>query len=338
HEANQLAKEGTPSLIFPVGNSEGETLGIFAERLGIVAETEAFAAKNDVSMDQEIWAPGSLMSYRDLEAMLECLFLVNELPGGKNHHDGNLKGKDMDEILANPMLQFSEDLQASLDILRHRPKNQVVTKARPTPGTQNLLLSNMEVADIELPPVGKSVSARAGVSEGYAVIARNFPDQVYIVSADLDPSTKLGAAREHLKPDHQFEMSIEEQAATLLANGIAMSTHQPTFTVFSTFAAFFEGIAREGLELWRYQRNLNGVNEGLNVMIHMSHVGACTGRDHFSGWALDWITLGMGYLPYLHRFYTPADARSAFVAIRDAAANYGGHIIGIPRDNLPILA
>ncbi len=105
----------------------------------------------------------------------------------------------------------------------------------------------------------------------------------------------------------------------------------------STFAAFFEGIAREGFDMWRYQRNLTGVNEGLNVTFHLSHVGACTGRDHFSGWGLDWINVGLTYLPYLHRFYAPADARAAFLAVVDLAAHYGGHVIGIPRDNLPVL-
>ena len=89
--------------------------------------------------------------------------------------------------------------------------------------------------------------------------------------------------------------------------------------------------------MWRYQRNLTGVNEGLNVLIHFAHVGANTGRDHFSGWSLDWINLALGYLPYLRRFYAPADARAAFIAIRDAAAGYGGHIAAIPRDNLPVL-
>ena len=89
--------------------------------------------------------------------------------------------------------------------------------------------------------------------------------------------------------------------------------------------------------MWRYQRNLTGFNEGLNVIMHLSHVGACTGRDHFSGWSLDWINLALGYLPFLHRFYAPADARSAFIAVRDATAAYGGHIIAIPRDNLPVL-
>jgi len=126
--------------------------------------------------------------------------------------------------------------------------------------------------------------------------------------------------------------------SALMADGLACASREPQVIVFATFAAFFEGIAREGLELWRYHRNLNGRNEGLNVVMHLSHVGACTGRDHFSGWSLDWITLAMGYLPYLHRFYTPCDARAAFLAVKDLAAHHGGHIIGIPRDNLPVLA
>ena len=123
--------------------------------------------------------------------------------------------------------------------------------------------------------------------------------------------------------DHRFEMSIQEQAAALMANGLSFSSREPQLNVFATFAAFFEGIAREGFEFWRYQRNLTGANEGLNVIMHLSHVGACTGRDHFSGWSLDWINLALGYLPYLRRFYAPADARSAFIAVRDAAAGTG---------------
>jgi hypothetical protein len=82
---------------------------------------------------------------------------------------------------------------------------------------------------------------------------------------------------------------------------------------------------------------LTGLNDGLNVIMHLSHVGSNTGRDHFSGWSLDWISLALGYLPFLRRFYAPADARAAFLAVRDAAAGMGGHIVAIPRDNLPIL-
>src|SRR4030095_16760967 len=120
-------------------------------------------------------------------------------------------------------------------------------------------------------------------------------------------------------------------------DGLSFAGDHPQLNVFATFAAFMEGIAREGFEFWRYQRNMDGVIEGLNVLMHFSHVGANTGRDHFSGWSLDWINLALGYLPFLHRFYAPSDARSAFIAVRDAAAHFGGHIVAIPRDTLPVL-
>ena len=118
------------------------------------------------------------------------------------------------------------------------------------------------------------------------LLQKDTQKKVFVVSCDLDPSTKLAKARSYLAKDHQFEMSIEEQAATLMADGLAMSGPEPQLNVVSTFAAFFEGIAREGFDLWRYQRNLTGVNEGLNVTFHVSHVGLGTGRDHFSGWGL----------------------------------------------------
>ncbi len=147
------------------------------------------------------------------------------------------------------------------------------------------------------------------------MVAKTHPTATFVLDCDLAPSTKVDLALKVLDNDHQFQLSIEEQIATFMANGLAMSTPDPKLVVFATFSAFFEGIAREGLEMWRYQRNLNGANEGLNVTFHLSHVGSCTGRDHFSGWSLDWINLAIGYLPYLDRFYAPSDARSAFVAI-----------------------
>ncbi|HMO52498.1 MAG TPA: thiamine pyrophosphate-dependent enzyme [Kiritimatiellia bacterium] len=340
-EARLLARRGRPSMIYPVGyhhvGPRPETLTTFAVRYGIVDEVTAFAARNQVAMDTGIWTPGALMSFRDVEAMLECLFLVNRLPGGKGHHDGHLKGRDVAAILANPMLMETDAHREVLAELSQAKPRTVITLARPAPGTPNVLLDDQAVAEVKLPAPGEEVSARAGVQPAYALIAKNHPGKVFVVSCDLDPSTKLDKAAALAGPGHHFEMSIQEQASALLANGIAMAGEGPRFVVFSTFAAFFEGIAREAMELWRYQRNLNGINEGLNVTFHMSHVGACTGRDHFSGWSLDWISMAMGYLPYLHRFYAPADARAAFVAIRDAAAHYGGHLIGIPRDNLPIL-
>ena len=340
-EGYLLAQEGRPNLIYPTGYSSGDgesvTLEWFAGQHGIRRETREFASANGVPMDREIWVPGSLMSYRDLVPMLECLFLVNRLPGGEGHHDGHMKGRDAGEVLSNPMFRETARQRKALARAAGAATRTVVTKARPRAGSPNLILPAEALEAVELPAAGEMVSPRAGSEAGYAAVAEAHPESVFVVSCDLDASTKLGKARAFLAPDHQFEMSIEEQASALLANGLAMSGPEPQLNVISTFAAFFEGIAREGFDMWRYQRNLNGVNEGLNVTYHLSHVGACTGRDHFSGWGLDWINVGLTYLPYLHRFYAPADARAAFVAVRDLAARYGGHVIGIPRDELPIL-
>ncbi len=340
--ARALARDGRPSLIFPAGyRSTAEhvvDLTEFGRKYGILDAVTAFAGRQKVAMDTQVWIPGALMSFRDLNPMIECLFFVNNLPGGKYHHDGHMKDRDCGQALQSPLLQPSAEQTAALSALRARPRRKVVTRARPAPGTPNLVLPPAAIAAVKLPAAGENVSARAGSGAGYGAVARQFPDHVFMVDCDLAPSTKIDSARAALKPDHQFELSIEEQAAAIMANGLAVSTRDPQLVVFATFAAFFEGIAREGFEMWRYQRNLTGANEGLNVTYHLSHVGANTGRDHFSGWSLDWINIALTYMPYLDRFYAPADARAAFLAVRDLAARYGAHIIGIPRDNLPVLA
>lgn len=329
------ATHGKPVLIYPVGWDE--SVGHFASRYGISEEAQHFAAKNNVPLDKKVRVPGSLMSYRDPHAMLECLFYVNGLPGGEAHHDGGMKGRDGAAVLANPMLQLTAEEQSALAALQQQPRRIVEESARPKPGSPNLVLDDSEAAAIALPGTDKPITARAGSEAAYAAIAKKFPSRCFFVSADLNPSTKLGKGAALLAPHHAIEVSIQEQAGTLIADGLSYVSGQPQLNVFATFAAFVEGIAREGLEFWRYQRNLDGANEGLNVLIHLAHVGANTGRDHFSGWSLDWINLALGYMPYLHRFYTPADARAAFIAVRDAAAHYGGHIVAIPRDTLPVL-
>ena len=340
-EGYQLAQDGRPSMIYPTGFHSGAQkrmdLNYFGELYGIPEETKKFAEKNKVPMENNIWIPGSLMSYRDVEPMLECLFLVNNFEGGKGHHDGHMKGRDLDKVLFNPMLTMTEQQEIALKKIKQQPKINKTTNARLKPGSKNLILPEAAFSDIELPLPGKSISPRAGSEVGYAAIAKSFPANVFVVSCDLDPSTKLEKAKSFLDSNHKFEMGIEEQASALMTNGLALSSDRPQLNIFSTFAAFFEGIAREGFEMWRYQRNLNGSNEGLNVVFHLSHVGACTGRDHFSGWSLNWINLALDYLPYLNRFYAPADARQAFISVIDLAAHYGGHIIGVPRDNLPVL-
>ncbi len=329
------ARGGKPVMIYPTGE-EGVTLADFGASLGVSSELEAFASGHGVATDTKVWVPGSMMSFRDLVPMLECLFHVNDLPGGEGHHDGHMKGRNLDEVLSTPLFAEVDGEVSALNEARNG-RRLATTNARPKPGSKNLEIPASALAAVELPAPGESVSARNGSQVGYEVVAKTHPDRFFTVSCDLDPSTKFDKAKAAIDDRHKFEMGITEQASSLMANGLAMSSAEPQMSVFATFAAFFEGIAREGFELWRYHRNLDGVNEGLNVAMHLSHVGACTGRDHFSGWSLDWITLAMGYLPYLHRFYAPADARSAFVAVRDMAENYGGHIIGIPRDNLPVL-
>lgn len=335
-QARDLARNGRPSMIYPTGfHTTVEGLG---ETYGIAPVVADFAAKHGVELSTPIWVPGSLMSWRDVVPMLECVFLVNGLPGGEGHHDGHMKGRDLGEVLANPLFADDPAETAAMTALAEAEPRVVVTECRPEPGSPNLVVDAAERAKVELPGVGKSVSPRAGSQEGYALVAKTYPNRFFNVSCDLDPSTKLAKAAGFIPAGNNYQMSIEEQVSALMANGISMASNEPLAVVFATFAAFFEGIAREGLEMWRYTRNLNGRNEGLNAIMHLSHVGACTGRDHFSGWSLDWITLAMGYLPYLDRFYTPADARAAFIATHDACARYGASIVGIPRDNLPILA
>jgi transketolase N-terminal domain/subunit/transketolase C-terminal domain/subunit len=336
--AAALARGGKPALIYPVGGLPDATVRDFGVRYGILDETEHFAAKHKVAIDTPVRIPGSLMSYRDPHAMLECLFYVNELPGGEAHHDGGMKGRDHAAVLANPMLRLTAEEQSALERLRRQPKRVVIEPARPRPGSPNLVLSPADVAGIAMPGTDKPVTARVGSEAAYVAIAKKYPSQCFFVSCDLNPSTRLGKAAALVPHGHSLEMSIQEQAATLMTDGLSFVVDRPQLNVFATFAAFMEGIAREGFEFWRYQRNLNGVNEGLNVLLHLSHVGANTGRDHFSGWSLDWINLALGYLPFLHRVYAPADARAAFIAVRDAAAHYGGHIVAIPRDTLPVLA
>ncbi len=340
-DAFASAQNGKPTLIYPTGwgfaGDEPVTIATFGRKYDIVEETAAFSAEHKVALDTRIWIPGSLMSFRDVRAMLQCVFYVNDLPGGEAHHDGGMKGRDAQAVLSNRMLSMTAAETARLDALRAQPPRRVVTTARPAKGAPNLTLNDADVKDVALPGPEKPVSPRAGSEAAYVAIAKKYPKQLFVVSADLNPSTRLEKAVKLIPGEHCYEMSIEEQAATLIADGLAYSSREPQLNVFSTFAAFLEGIAREGFEMWKYQRNLTGVNEGLNVLMHFAHVGACTGRDHFSGWSLDWINLGLGYLPYLRRFYAPSDARAAFLAVRDAASGYGGHIVAVPRDNLPIL-
>ena len=153
---------------------------------------------------------------------------------------------------------------------------------------------------------------------------RSIPTQCFFVSCDLNPSTKLGKAAALVPRRHRFEMSIQEQAAALMTDGLSFSAERPQLNVFATFAAFMEGIAREGFEMWRYQRNLNGVKR------RAQRRDALVSRRRLHrprSFLRVEPRLGQPrprYLPFLHRFYAPADARAAFIAVRDAAAHSAG--------------
>ena len=120
-----LARQGQPALVYPTGyrSEAGKpvTVASFGERYGIEADVAEFAAAHDVPLDTEIWIPGSLMSFRDVGAMCQCLFYVNNLAGGEGHHDGGMKGRDEADVLANPLLQVTGAESAALAGLRARP-------------------------------------------------------------------------------------------------------------------------------------------------------------------------------------------------------------------------
>src|SRR4029079_11232825 len=98
-EAFRNAQAGRPTMIYPTGwgsskSDQAVTVDDFGKKYDVVEETRAFAKEHGVALDRSIWIPGSLMSCRDVTAMLQCLFYVNDLPGGEAHHDGGMKGRD----------------------------------------------------------------------------------------------------------------------------------------------------------------------------------------------------------------------------------------------------
>src|SRR5215475_13576134 len=137
-EAFRRAQAGHPTLIYPVGfgtDKSPETVADFGRMYGINAEVEDFARKHNVPLDTNIHIPGSLMSFRDPLGMIECVFYVNNLPGGEEQH--------------------------ALEQLRGRPKRTVVTVARPAKGSPNLVLTHEDVKPVQLPGTDKWISPRA---------------------------------------------------------------------------------------------------------------------------------------------------------------------------------
>ena len=169
------------------------------------------------------------MSFRDPHAMLECLFYVNELPGGEAHHDGGMKGRDRAAVLANPMLQLTRrrDRPRSSACGSSRSASSSQT-ARPAKGTPNLVLSSADVAGIALPGTDKPVTARAGSEAAYVAVAKKYRVAVLlrvVRSQSVDASS--ARPRRSCRPAHAFEMSIQEQAATLMTDGLSFVSRSP---------------------------------------------------------------------------------------------------------------
>src|SRR4030095_76535 len=128
---------------------------------------------------------------------------------------------DGEAVLANPMLKPTPEESTALQRLSARQRRTVVTRARPAKGTPNLPLENADVIDVVLPPAGKAATPRAGSEAAYAAVARKYPDKCFFVSCDLNPSTKLGKAAALVPPGHSIELSIQELAGSLIADGLS---------------------------------------------------------------------------------------------------------------------
>src|SRR5262249_53653276 len=141
-EAFASAQQGRPTLIYPTGwGFEGDaavTIADFGTRYGIPDETNAFADENKVAIDTKVWIPGSLMSFRDARALLQCLFYLNALPGGEAHPEGGMKARAARAVLSAPPPGMPPAETARLDALKNAAPRVVVTEARPAKGTPNL--------------------------------------------------------------------------------------------------------------------------------------------------------------------------------------------------------
>ena len=179
-------------------------------RYGIVTEAEHFCEKHKVAIDTPVRIPGSLMSYRDPHAMLECLFYVNELPGGEAHHDGGMKGRDHAAALANP------DAAADAPTNRRRSiacgssrSGWSSTSARPQTGiAEPRAVVGRSSPAIALPGTDKWVTARAGSEAAYVAVAKKYRVAVLlrvVRSQSLDEARQgrgARAARPRVRDEH----------------------------------------------------------------------------------------------------------------------------------------
>ena len=164
------------------------------------------------------------MSFRDVVAMLQCLFYVNDLPGGEAHHDGGMKGRDAQRRAREPDAAADRrgDARGSTRCARSRRASSSRT-ARPAKGTPNLTL---DAADL---PARRAAGARTKPCRRAPDPKPPMPRSRRSTRSRCSSSRATSIRRRSsarpsrsLPPTNHFEMSIEEQAATLIVDGLCV--------------------------------------------------------------------------------------------------------------------
>ncbi len=315
-------------------------------------------AKWGFAPNDDLWVPGSIMG-RGIRAWEDGIIAtINAERKGKplskpvNHHDGNLKKDNVEEIRAAFALTPTEEKTLKV------PAVPVTFRARPPSSAP----TGYEFEWPETFPVSLSetlvngdhgndwVSARKGVNVALKALAQKNGAHMAAVDMDLGGSTQLGVLQGMIG-NRFIQAGIRERGAFIAAAGYSYEAltqfggkpgkdKLPTVAA-STFAAFIQAVGREGLEFADYQQDIFGHDEegltvGVPVKIISSHNGLNPGKDGITAHALHGIDLAFE-LPRLKRAFLPADANHAIHVIRELYAQNDLALYIGPRDVTPVI-
>ncbi|MEW6777905.1 MAG: transketolase C-terminal domain-containing protein, partial [Bdellovibrionota bacterium] len=319
-------------------------------------------AKWQCEAGEDVWVPGSIMGKGIAHWEEGIIATIHGQRKGKplakpvNYHDGNLKGEDTEKILSALALTPVE--QSAIDRLRSGSTREETFKARPK-------WDSATSYDFSFPkpfPVSKSarlangkhgadwLSPRKGVNVALKELSEKNKDYLMAVDMDLGGSTQLAAMAGPIGARF-VQAGIRERGGVLAAAGAAYGMLRnraasgngkiPSVCT-GTFAAFLQGVGREGLEFIDYQQDLwgydaGGLTTGLPVKVISSHNGLNPGKDGITAHGLHGIDL-VYELPRLRRAFVPADANHAIHIIKEMfrLADYSMYIG--PRDLTPVIA
>ncbi len=348
HKAAKLCHKGRgPVFIHPTGY-EKKAKEIFKE-----------PSKWGCSAKEKVWVPGSIMG-RGIRHWEEGIIAtVHAQRKGKppakpvNYHDGNLKGEDAPALLKALALSPAE--QDALDGALARPAREETFRARPK-------WDSPTGYEFSMPPpfpVSKSarlqngkhgadwLSPRKGVNAALKELSQKNADSLMCFDMDLGGSTQIAAMAAPLGKRF-VQAGIRERGGVLAAAGAACALLRarggvkiPTVCT-GTFAAFLQGVGREGLEFIDYQQDIwgydaGGLTTGLPVKVISSHNGLNPGKDGITAHGLHGIDLAYE-LPRLRRAFLPADANHAVHVVREMFALADYALFLGPRDLTPVLA